>query len=237
MPETVLIVYDEPAQLRIIEHVVSRKLRYQTVTASGGKGAIEWIVSGRQPSPDLVLLNLSVPGTDELLVIRTLRACRPHLPIIVLCQFGEDGRVVFQAIQAGADDFLTEPAPLARLRVSIANALKLRRMAARVDQLESGTSARGQLTRTTSNQDGGGAETLAMIDMRGRAKTLRTIEEEAIRFVLHRTGGSVTRTARSLGIGRSTLYRRLVEFNNDGQTSRERPQANQESLSLPELVE
>jgi len=59
-----------------------------------------------------------------------------------------------------------------------------------------------------------------LLDMQGRMKKLKSIEEEAIRFALHYSGGCMTRAARNLGIGRSTLYRRVSELELSGQISR-----------------
>jgi DNA-binding NtrC family response regulator len=50
-----------------------------------------------------------------------------------------------------------------------------------------------------------------MTDDNGKVKTLRHIQEEAIRFALNYSGGCMTRAAKCLGIGRSTLYRKLDE--------------------------
>lgn len=54
---------------------------------------------------------------------------------------------------------------------------------------------------------------LPLANGKGEVKPLRSIEEEAIRFALQQCGGSMTRAARSLGIGRSTLYRKVSEMN------------------------
>lgn len=237
MPGTILIVDNQPTQLRLIEEAVAHRLRYATVTAGGATEAIEWVTSGRQPSPDLVLLNFTMPGIDELQVIRSLRKCRSDLSIVVLRRFGDDGRSAAQAIQAGADDYLTKPVPLTRLRVSIANAIKMRRLVARVEQLERDALFPERAAWTTGSLIGNGGETVAMLDTRGRVKTLKMLEEEAIRFVLRRTGGSMTRTARNLGIGRSTLYRRLDELGIDGQVWQELPADDNGSLRERELVE
>lgn len=236
MQETILIVGDRPARLRVVEQAVCQRLRYHAVTAESGQEAIEWLNSRRQPSPDLVLLEVTSSVTDGLQVIRALRTCPLQLPIIVLRHCGERGLVASQAIHAGADGFLTTPVPLALLRVSIQNALKLRRLAERVEQLQHGIFLPSHVKRDDAVV-GAGAETLAMIDVRGRIKTLKRIEEEAIRFVLSRSGGSVSQTARSLGIGRSTLYRRLKDFGIDGYALQEWNAAEVAFLSEPELAD
>ncbi len=53
-------------------------------------------------------------------------------------------------------------------------------------------------------------DTPSMVDAQGRIKKLKYIEEEAIRYALTHFGGSMTKAAQSLGIGRSTLYRRMT---------------------------
>ncbi len=236
MQETILIVGDKATRLRVVEQTVCHKLRYRAVTAESGPEAVEWMSSLRQPSPDLVLLEITSSGTDGLQVIRALRACPLQIPIIVLYRYGERGMAASQAIHAGADGFLTTPVPLALLRVSIENALKLRRLTARVEQLQDGIFFQSPLKLDDHSATDGGP-TLAMIDVRGRIKTLKRLEEEAIRFVLGRTGGSVTRTARSLGIGRSTLYRRLKDIGIDGNALQEWNAEKDAYLPEPELVD
>jgi DNA-binding NtrC family response regulator len=59
-----------------------------------------------------------------------------------------------------------------------------------------------------------------LIDEKGRVKTLKSVEEDAIRFALQYSNGCMARAARSLGIGRSTLYRKVGELEIDGYISR-----------------
>lgn len=59
-----------------------------------------------------------------------------------------------------------------------------------------------------------------MIDADGKVKTLKNVQEEAIRFALKAADGCMTRAARSLGIGRSTLYRKVSEYSIDDHISR-----------------
>jgi DNA-binding NtrC family response regulator len=65
-------------------------------------------------------------------------------------------------------------------------------------------------------------QTLAptLLDGRGHIKKLRNIEEDVIRFALVHSGGSMTKAARNLGIGRSTLYRKLNDMDITPQSSR-----------------
>ena len=60
-----------------------------------------------------------------------------------------------------------------------------------------------------------------LVDIRGHIKKLKSIEEEAIRFALAHSGGSMTRAARNLGIGRSTLYRKIGAMPPDSYMLRE----------------
>ncbi|MDE3016219.1 MAG: sigma-54-dependent Fis family transcriptional regulator [Pseudomonadota bacterium] len=135
MTATILIVDDNPEQLRMAEYAVGQRLRYHAVTAGSGEEAIARVRSGRQPQPDLLLLDLMTPGAGGVQVIEAVQACRPQLPIIVFTRYGEDNQAV-QALYAGASDFLTKPVALDRLRLSIRNILKLNHMTRYVGYLE-----------------------------------------------------------------------------------------------------
>lgn len=63
--------------------------------------------------------------------------------------------------------------------------------------------------------------TPVLFDAQGRLRKLKSLEEEAIRLALRHAGGCMTRAARSLGIGRSTLYRRVNELSLENYMSRE----------------
>ncbi|MCW5731754.1 MAG: sigma-54-dependent Fis family transcriptional regulator [Alphaproteobacteria bacterium] len=122
MPKTILIVDDDATQRRILETTLSR-LGYGTLTAPGGREAIE-ILARQQGSIDLVLLDMVMPDMDGLEVLERLRPRNQSIPIVVLTAHGGVDQAV-KAIRAGADDFVVKPASPERLRVSIENALKL----------------------------------------------------------------------------------------------------------------
>ncbi|MBP0452412.1 response regulator [Kitasatospora sp. RG8] len=110
----ILIVDDEPALLRTLRINLSAR-RYAVRTAASGGEALD---RAAQTTPDAVLLDLGLPDLDGMEVIRGLRR-RSAVPIIVLS--GRSGAAdKVDALDAGADDYLTKPflmeELLARLR-------------------------------------------------------------------------------------------------------------------------
>ena len=100
---TVLVVDDEP----IVREVVVEYLRrdgFRTVEAGDGNAAKALVESER---PDLVVLDLMLPGDDGLSVCRWIRS-RSALPVIMLTARGEEAdRIV--GLELGADDYVTKP--------------------------------------------------------------------------------------------------------------------------------
>jgi two-component system KDP operon response regulator KdpE len=99
----VLIVDDEPQILRALRiNLIARQ--YQIVTAADGAEALH---AAATHHPDLVVLDLGLPDVDGVEVIRKLRTWTP-VPIIILS--GRlDTRQKIDALDAGADDYLTKP--------------------------------------------------------------------------------------------------------------------------------
>ncbi len=128
----VLVVDDEPTQRKLIEHVLTTKLGFNTVSVAGGQEAIDYVLSRTCPVPEVVLLDLSMPKVNGMQVIKRLRPIFPNLPIIVLTIYGDIDKAV-AAIKAGATDFLAKPVAHERLRTSIQNALTINRLS---DELE-----------------------------------------------------------------------------------------------------
>ncbi len=100
---TVLVVDDEP----IVREVVVRYLQregYTTLEASDGELA-RIMLEGQKP--DLVVLDVMLPGTDGLELCRWIRS-RSELPVILLTARGEEAdRIV--GLELGADDYVTKP--------------------------------------------------------------------------------------------------------------------------------
>jgi DNA-binding response OmpR family regulator len=153
---TVLVVDDEP----LVRDVVARYLRhdgYDTVEAADGDEARALIEAD---PPELVVLDLMLPGTDGLALCRWIRS-RGDLPVIMLTARGEEAdRIV--GLDLGADDYVTKPfSPrelVARVRTVLRRAEPQRRELRLVfDGLELDASARevllgGEPVRLTAKE-------------------------------------------------------------------------------------
>ncbi len=93
MAQSILIVEDDPAQLRYIDTVV-RSLGYATDAATDGEAAVERLLNEGEEDFDLVLLDLVLPGIDGVQVLEKVRPARPELPVIMLTMQGGVGTVV-----------------------------------------------------------------------------------------------------------------------------------------------
>jgi DNA-binding response OmpR family regulator len=103
-PRTVLVVDDDPT----VSDVVSRYLHragYQVTRAADGSGAL---AEFQRQLPDLVVLDLMLPGIDGLEVCRRLRQHAAQVPVIMLTALGEEADRVL-GLQLGADDYVTKP--------------------------------------------------------------------------------------------------------------------------------
>ncbi len=118
----VLVVDDEPAILRVVQTNLSRH-DFRVETADTGQAALE---AHSRFHPDLVLLDLGLPDMDGLEVIREIRT-NSSTPIVVLSVRGAE-RDKVQALDLGADDYLTKPFGvdelLARVRVALRHAAR-----------------------------------------------------------------------------------------------------------------
>ena len=114
---SVLIVEDEPQLLRALA-INLRARRYDVQTAADGTTALT--LAGRRP-PDLVILDLGLPDIDGIDVIHGLRGWT-QTPIVVLSARQDQADKV-DALDAGADDYVTKPFGmdelLARLRAAV----------------------------------------------------------------------------------------------------------------------
>jgi two-component system KDP operon response regulator KdpE len=125
--QRILIVDDEPQITRVLRRSLTTH-GYDVRVASDGLAALQTF--GDWP-PDLVVTDLSMPDTDGLQLCRNLRAIS-QLPIIVLSVRGEE-RTKVQALDAGADDYVTKPFGMDELLARIRAALRRTQVAKQGD--------------------------------------------------------------------------------------------------------
>ncbi|WP_448207577.1 response regulator transcription factor [Azospirillum sp. sgz302134] len=119
MPLRVLVVDDEPPIRRFLRTSLSAQ-GYDVTEAEDGAQAIDEV---RRHTPDVVVLDLGLPGIDGVEVIRRLRADGVTTPIIVLSsRVDEAGKV--EALDLGADDYVTKPFGMDELLARIRAALR-----------------------------------------------------------------------------------------------------------------
>jgi DNA-binding NtrC family response regulator len=107
----ILLVDDEPGMLRYIRTLLEVD-EHKVQTATTGEEAVDQVQKGL--SPDLVLLDLLMPGIDGLQTLEQLRQIKPGLKVVMLSCVS-DTRKVVQAMRLGAIDYLTKPFQKAEL--------------------------------------------------------------------------------------------------------------------------
>lgn len=118
----ILIVDDTPKNIKLLEAVLMPR-GYALASAGSGSEALERVASER---PDLILLDIVMPGMDGYEVCRRLREdpATRLLPIVMITASGEQEKV--KAIEAGADDFIPKPFNQAELLARLKSLLRIK---------------------------------------------------------------------------------------------------------------
>ena len=149
---TILIVDDNPQILSIMTDLLS-PLGYLIDCASGGQEALDRAVAA---PPDLVLLDVMMPGMDGFTVCRHIRA-DPQLaqvPIILVTAL-DDRASRMQGFEAGADEFISKPFDYVELRARVATILRLNRYRKLLDEQARATAERARFYWAVEQSDDG----------------------------------------------------------------------------------
>jgi phosphoserine phosphatase RsbU/P len=144
---TLLVVDDE----ELNREGLSRRLRkhdYDVALAKNGREAIELL--GGRPF-DLILLDIMMPGMNGLEVLKFLRRVDSliDLPIIMVTAKGESEDII-EALELGANDYITKPLDFPVVLARVRTQLALRRAVARVKELEAKLDAHNRQLRATA---------------------------------------------------------------------------------------
>ena len=122
-PLRVLVVDDEPPIRKLLRMGLGTQ-GYEILEAPNGKTALELAAA----DPDLIILDLGLPDFQGLELLRMLRSQNERVPIVVLSSRGDEAAKV-QALDHGADDYVTKPFGmdelLARMRAALRHQLQV----------------------------------------------------------------------------------------------------------------
>ena len=124
MPKSRILVIDDEAAIRESLRMTLEYEGYEVLLAPTGQ---DGITSAERDAPDLVLLDVKMPGMDGLEVLERLRLINETLPVIVVSGHGTISTAV-EATKKGAFDFIEKPFASERVLVALRNALDQRRL-------------------------------------------------------------------------------------------------------------
>jgi two-component system, OmpR family, KDP operon response regulator KdpE len=172
----ILVVDDESQITRVLRTSLSSH-GYDIRVANDGETALEIM---KDWSPDLVITDLAMPNMDGLELCRRLRA-KTQIPIIVLSVRGEE-RTKVQALDAGADDYVTKPFGMEELLARVrANLRRTREKDSELEPIETGDFKIDPGARSVSVKD--------------RPVHLTPKEFDLLAYLAHRAGKVVTHRA------------------------------------------
>lgn len=131
MSESILIVDDE----KNMRFVVSRALAGEGFNIYEAASGIDALPMMSDISPDLVILDLRMPGMDGIETLAAIRSESPGLPVIMLTAHGNVESAV-EAMKAGATEYLTKPFDVEELKLVVEKALSVKRLERQVEYLQ-----------------------------------------------------------------------------------------------------
>jgi two-component system nitrogen regulation response regulator NtrX len=124
MAKTILVVDDEPSIVQILSGILQDE-GFEVITAPDGETALTVVEA---ELPDLVLLDIALPGLDGLEVLQQLKEHQPQLPVIMVSAYGNVENAV-KATRLGAYDFIEKPPHADKIVLTVRNALEMTRLA------------------------------------------------------------------------------------------------------------
>ncbi len=120
---TVLVVDDQPQNIRLLEAILTPR-GYDVRAAASGEEALTAVTAS---DVDLVLLDIVMPGMDGYEVCRSIReqSRTAYLPVVMVTASGDEQKI--KALEAGADDFLTKPIDQSELLARVKSLARVKR--------------------------------------------------------------------------------------------------------------
>ncbi len=159
MKPSILIVEDERLLLSSLKKALSKD-GYQVTTATCGEEALD---SYKKDNPDIILLDVRLPGMDGMQVLKKVKSLDGSIPIIIMTAFsGIKGAV--EAIKLGAYDYIAKPFDIEELKFVLSRCLASQKAIAEVNNIRSTTKERYSFDNIVT----GNTNTKKMIDLSRR---------------------------------------------------------------------
>jgi DNA-binding NtrC family response regulator len=126
----IYIVDDEDTISKLLEHWVTKKWGHQARTFATGEYCLEALTV----LPDVVLLDIMLPGIGGVETLKEIKSRYPDLPVIMLSAQGKVD-VAIETLKLGATDYFSKPVDFAKLEISIKNAIQTHDLAREVSRL------------------------------------------------------------------------------------------------------
>lgn len=182
-----LVEDDDDTRETLVEALAD--LGYELESRADGAAGLE---RASQRDFDVVLTDIKMPRMDGIELCRRLRGERPQLPVVVMTAFG-DMDSALAALRAGAFDFITKPFTIELVSQALQHARQ-----------------HGAQSSIVVRLPGGGLDDAADADAGPRS--LEEVERRHILLVLEAVAWNKAEAARTLGIDRATLYRKLRRY-------------------------
>jgi len=146
MPKERILVVDDEYLIRWSLQQELAKEGYEVTTAEDGESALRLF---RENPPDLVLLDIQLPGIGGIEVLQKIKATEPEIVVIMITAYGMVDTAV-AAMKAGAFDYLNKPFNLEGVKLSIRKGLETSRLRGEVQRLRQEQQARFSLDRVVA---------------------------------------------------------------------------------------
>ena len=126
----IYIVDDEETISKLLEHWVTKKWGYEARLFASGEDCLE----GLSVLPDIVLLDIMLPGIGGVETLKEIKTRYPDLPVIMLSAQGKVD-VAIETLKLGATDYFSKPVDFAKLEISVKNAIQTHDLSREVSRL------------------------------------------------------------------------------------------------------
>jgi two-component system NtrC family response regulator/two-component system nitrogen regulation response regulator GlnG len=120
--QTILIVDDEKSIRYSLKRMMEGK--YSILTAQNGEEALDRV---KESSPDLIIMDIKMPGRNGIDVLKEIRSIDPKSLVIIMTAYGTTETAI-EAMKYGAFDYILKPFPIPQMKGLVEKALSLRRM-------------------------------------------------------------------------------------------------------------